>query len=79
MENLGARKYKLVFSLIFLLGLGLIIYGFSFSSFIPLWDPSLACSCGLGIKVLVPIESFFNHRGREEQVQCSIAGKGYKA
>jgi len=37
--SLGANKYKAVFSVISLLGLGLIIYGFSLSHFVPLWEP----------------------------------------
>jgi uncharacterized membrane protein len=37
--SLGAKKYKMIFSIFSLLGLGLIIYGFSLSSFVPLWDP----------------------------------------
>lgn len=38
--SLGAKKYKMIFSIFSLLGLGLIIYGFSLSNFVPLWDPS---------------------------------------
>ena len=37
--NLGAQKYKMIFSVVSLLGLGLIIYGFSLSHFVPLWEP----------------------------------------
>ena len=37
--SLGANKYKMIFSIFSLLGLGLIIYGFSLSNFVPLWDP----------------------------------------
>jgi uncharacterized membrane protein len=37
--KLGAKKYRILFSLFSLLGLGFIIYGFSLSHFIPLWDP----------------------------------------
>jgi uncharacterized membrane protein len=37
--SLGAQKYRIIFSIISLLGLGLIIYGFSLSNFVPLWDP----------------------------------------
>lgn len=36
---MGAKNYKILFSLISLLGLGLIIYGFHLSPFTPLWDP----------------------------------------
>ena len=39
--RLGAQKYKMLFSVFSLLGLGFIIYGFSLSQFIPLWDPLL--------------------------------------
>lgn len=38
-EMMGAKQYKIAFSLFSILGLGLIIYGFSLSDFIPLWDP----------------------------------------
>lgn len=38
-DKMGVKKYKLLFSLLSVLGLGLIIYGFSLSDFIPLWDP----------------------------------------
>ena len=37
--NMGAKQYKILFSLISTLGLGPIIYGFSLSHFIPLWIP----------------------------------------
>ena len=37
--SLGAKKYKIIFSIFSVLGLGLIIYGFSLSTFVPLWDP----------------------------------------
>jgi uncharacterized membrane protein len=37
--NMGANQYKILFSLISALGLGLIIYGFSLSHFVPLWEP----------------------------------------
>jgi uncharacterized membrane protein len=37
--SLGVKKYKIIFSVISLLGLGLIIYGFSLTNFVPLWDP----------------------------------------
>lgn len=37
--SLGAQKYKLIFSIFSLVGLGLIIYGFSLSHFVPLWEP----------------------------------------
>lgn len=37
--GLGEKKYKMLFSLISLIGLGSIIYGFSLSDFVPLWDP----------------------------------------
>lgn len=37
--SLGPKKYKMIFSVVSLLGLGLIIYGFSLSNFVPLWDP----------------------------------------
>jgi len=36
---LGAKNYKLMFSVCSLTGLGLIIYGFSLTSFQPLWAP----------------------------------------
>jgi len=39
LESLGVQKYKILFSIVSLLGLGLIIYGFSLSNFVPLWDP----------------------------------------
>lgn len=35
----GLKKYKILFSLVSILGLGLIIYGFSLTHFIALWDP----------------------------------------
>jgi uncharacterized membrane protein len=38
-EGIGADRYKMVFSLVSFLGLALIIYGFSLSTFVPLWDP----------------------------------------
>jgi uncharacterized membrane protein len=38
-EVYGANKYKLMFSLVSAVGLGLIIYGFSLTHFIPLFDP----------------------------------------
>lgn len=39
LASLGEAKYKSGFSVIALLGLGLIIYGFQLSSFEPLWTP----------------------------------------
>lgn len=38
-ESIGETKYKMGFSLISILGLGLIIYGFMLSEFVPLWTP----------------------------------------
>mgnify|MGYP000326526966 CR=1 FL=1 len=35
----GQNKYKLLFSVMSITGLGLIIYGFSLAGFVPLWDP----------------------------------------
>jgi uncharacterized membrane protein len=37
--RIGTDKYKIVFSLASFLGLALIIYGFSLSTFVPLWEP----------------------------------------
>ena len=37
--SMGENKYKLLFSVFSLVGLALIIYGFSLTSFVPLWDP----------------------------------------
>jgi uncharacterized membrane protein len=37
--KVGDKKYKIVFSLVSILGLGLIIYGFSQAQFIALWEP----------------------------------------
>lgn len=37
--KVGDKKYKILFSLISILGLGLIIYGLSTTHFVPLWDP----------------------------------------
>ena len=36
---MGAKNYKVLFSLISVLGLGLMIYGFNLSPFTPFWDP----------------------------------------
>jgi uncharacterized membrane protein len=38
-SKVGQNKYKTLFSIISLASLGLIIYGFSISDFIPLWNP----------------------------------------
>ena len=37
--RVGEGTYKLGFSVITLTGLGLIVYGFQLSEFVPLWDP----------------------------------------
>ncbi len=38
-NQLGVIKYKLLFSVCSLAGLGMMIYGFKLSPFVPLWDP----------------------------------------
>ena len=38
-NRLGENKYKGLFSLIALVGLLIIIYGFSRADFYPIWDP----------------------------------------
>ncbi len=39
LESHGEKKYKLLFSVVSAVGLGLIIYGFSQTEFVPLWEP----------------------------------------
>ena len=38
-ERFGEKPYKLGFSVVSLTGLGLTVYGFKLSEFVPLWDP----------------------------------------
>ncbi len=38
-ERFGPQKYKLIFSVVSAIGLGLIVYGFSLTEFVPLFDP----------------------------------------
>lgn len=51
---LGEARYKIVFSVVSFAGLGLIIYGFSLSEFVPLWTP-VSWGRSLAIGLMPPV------------------------
>ncbi len=50
-NRLGENKYKGLFSLIALIGILIIIYGFSSADYYPIWDP-LPYSKGLALTLM---------------------------